>query len=92
MAPIGIGHRLNRAIIRQHFLYGTFERFVGHRKCGFDTVADTKLDVLAAELALRLVQCGQLVDDAVIGSQCIDASGFDINTDALLQLFRKYGW
>lgn len=36
MAHIEIGHRLNRAFIRQHFLYGTFERFVGHRKCGFD--------------------------------------------------------
>ena len=44
-------------------------------------VADAKLDVLAAELALRLIQCGQLVDDTVIGSQCIDASGCNINAD-----------
>ena len=44
-------------------------------------MADAKLDVLAAELALRLIQCGQLVDDTVTGSQCVDASGLDINTD-----------
>lgn len=54
---------------------------VDERLAAPHAVADAKLNVLAAELALRLVQCGQLVDDAVTGSQCIDVSRFDINTD-----------
>ena len=45
------------------------------------TVADAKLDVLTVGLALRLVQCGQLVDDAVAGGQRVDAAGLDINAD-----------
>ena len=44
------------------------------------SVTDAKLDIYATGLTLRLIQSGQLVDDAVTGSQCIDASGFDINT------------
>lgn len=44
-------------------------------------VTDAKLDILATGLTLRLIQSGQLVNDTVTGSQCIDASGFDINTD-----------
>ena len=47
-------------------------------------VADAKLDVLAAEMALRLIQSCQLVDDAVTGSQCIDTSGFDIKLNPLV--------
>ena len=44
-------------------------------------VTDAKLDILATGLTLRLIQSGQLVNDAVTGSQCIDASGCNINSD-----------
>ena len=41
-------------------------------------VADIKLDILAAGLALRLIQCGQLVNDAVTGGLSVDAAGLNV--------------
>ena len=41
-------------------------------------MADTKLDILAAGLALRLIQCGQLVNDAVTGGLSVDAAGLNV--------------
>ena len=42
---------------------------------------NAKLDVLTARLALGLIQGRQLVNDAVTGSQGIDASGLNINAN-----------
>ena len=44
-------------------------------------VADAKLGVLAAELALRLIQSGQLIDNAITGGQSIDTFGLNITAD-----------
>ena len=70
-------HYLKNAI--RSFGAATELRVVQHSFSAPHSVADAKLDVLAAEMAFGLIQCRELVDHTVTDIQSVHSSYFNVN-------------